>query len=189
MAWIFRTVFHGIAFQTDGAIERLKLRREHGLELFAGGEGTVTTWYRLGLMIMSTKVDFRRCEYRLGPVPRFTTVIQGPLCTIVRRWGFRILQFILSIRPARLHVNVEFRFYASQPWFHKIGSMKAVQDFSAEALRDDEWVFSGQSFTDKLWMTSDGKVRTGDVEAAQQENLWGVGFFHRDSKDSFMACS
>ena len=65
--------------------------------------------------------------------------------------------------------------------------MKAIQDFSAQALRDDEWVFSGQSFTDPLWMTADGKLRTGEVPADQSENLWGVGFFNKVSKDSFIA--
>jgi metal-sulfur cluster biosynthetic enzyme len=65
--------------------------------------------------------------------------------------------------------------------------MKAVQTFEAEALRDDEWVFSGQSFTDSLWMGRDGKLKSGEVPGDQQEDLWGVGFYNKDSKDSFMA--
>ncbi len=46
--------------------------------------------------------------------------------------------------------------------------MKAVQDFTAEALRDDEWVFSGQSFTDKLWMDKSGKLQFEDVPTEHQ---------------------
>ena len=65
--------------------------------------------------------------------------------------------------------------------------MQAVKSFEAEALRDDEWVFSGNSFTDKVWMGPDGKLRTGEVDPTHQDNLSGVGFFNRESQDSFIA--
>jgi metal-sulfur cluster biosynthetic enzyme len=114
-------------------------------------------------------------------------VIKGPLCTIVRRWGFPYSPVHPVYSPARLNIYVEYRFYSGLPWFHKFGSMKAVQSFKPAALRDDEWVFSGQSFTDKLWMGRDGKLRSGDVDPSKRNDLWGVGFFHKESKDSFMA--
>ena len=62
-----------------------------------------------------------------------------------------------------------------------------MQDFRAEALRDDEWVFSGQSFTNSLWVDRDGKVQTSDVPGDKQDDLHGVGFYHKDSQDSFVA--
>ena len=65
--------------------------------------------------------------------------------------------------------------------------MTAVQDFRAEALRDDEWVFSGQSFTNSLWVDRDGKVQTSEVPGDKQDDLHGVGFYHKDSQDSFVA--
>jgi metal-sulfur cluster biosynthetic enzyme len=89
--------------------------------------------------------------------------------------------------PSRLHIDVEYRFYAGLPWFHKSSSMHAVKDLEAEALRDDEWVFSGQSFTDMVWMGSDGKLQIGEVDATHKDDLWAVGFFHRQTKDSFIA--
>ena len=89
--------------------------------------------------------------------------------------------------PSRLNIDVEYRFYAGLPWFHKTGRMTAVKDFEAEAMRDDEWVFSGHSFTDSVWMGADGKLRTGEVDKEHQDNLWGVGFFNKESKDSFIA--
>jgi metal-sulfur cluster biosynthetic enzyme len=170
-----------------GQLERLKLRREHGLELYAGGEGHGEP---PGIDWAHDYVDeggFQKMRISLWEKCPDYEVIQGPLCTIVRRWGFPHSPIHPIFTPSRLHVNVEYRFYSSQPWFHKIGAMKAVQDFSAEALRDDEWVFSGQPFTDQLWMTSDGKLRVGEVDADQQEKLWGVGFFNQQSKDSFIA--
>ena len=56
-----------------------------------------------------------------------------------------------------------------------------------DALRDDEWVFSGQSFTDILWMGADGKMRTGMPETAQKDNIWAIGFCNTTSRDSFVA--
>lgn len=170
-----------------GQLERLVLRREHGLELFSGGEGHGEP---PGIDWAHDYVDedgFQKLRISLWDRCPDYEVIRGPLCTIVRRWGFPYSPVHPIYSPSRLKVDIEYRFYTGLPWFHKIGSMKAIQDFSAQALRDDEWVFSGQSFTDKLWMTADGKLHTGDVPTQQSENLWGGGFFNKVSRDSFMA--
>ena len=57
--------------------------------------------------------------------------------------------------------------------------MQVIKDIEITYLRDDEWVFSGMSFTDIVWMGSDGKLRTGPVDTGEAENLWAVGFFNR----------
>ena len=170
-----------------GQLERLTLRREHGLELFSGGQGHGEP---PGIDWAHDYVDsgnFQKLRISLWETCPDYEVIRGPLCTIVRRWGFPRSPVHPISTPARLKIEVEYRFYSSLPWFHKTGSMKAVQSFEAAALRDDEWVFSGQSFTDKMWMGRDGKLRLGDVAPDQQEDLWGVGFFNKESRDSFMA--
>src|SRR6185437_10977827 len=114
-------------------------------------------------------------------------VVRGPLATIVRRWGFPHSPVHPVFSPSRLNIDVEYRFYAGLPWFHKSGTMQAIKDFEAVALRDDEWVFSGYSFTDILWMGSDGKLRSDPVDPAQQNNLWAVGLANPQSRDSFIA--
>jgi len=170
-----------------GQVERLILRREHGLELFSGGEGHGEP---PGIDWAHDYVDagnFQKLRITLWDTCPDYEVVRGPLCTIVRRWGFPYSPVHPVYSPARLHIFVEYRFYSGLPWFHKVGSMKAVKSFEAAALRDDEWVFSGQSFTDKLWMGRDGQLHIGEVDPNQQDDLWGVGFFNRDSKDSFMA--
>ena len=170
-----------------GQLERLTLRREHGLELFSGGQGHGEP---PGIDWAHDYVDeggFQKLRLSLWDTCPDYEVIRGPICTIVRRWGFPYSPVHPVYSPSRLKIYVEYRFYTGVPWFHKFGSMKAVQSFQAEALRDDEWVFSGQSFTDKLWMGQDGKLQTGDVDPKQSDDLWGVGFFHQESKDAFMA--
>ena len=62
-----------------------------------------------------------------------------------------------------------------------------IQDVDIEAVRDDEWVFSGYSFTDTLWFDAAGKLHEGDVPKARPEGLWGVGFHNRTSHDAFVA--
>jgi metal-sulfur cluster biosynthetic enzyme len=114
-------------------------------------------------------------------------VVRGPLCTIVRRWGFPYSAVHPVFSPSRLHVDVEYRFYAGLPWFHKSSVMRAVKELEVEALRDDEWVFTGQPFTDIVWMGSDGRLQIGPVEPAHQDQLWAVGFFHRETSDAFVA--
>ena len=170
-----------------GQLERLKIKREHGLELFAGGEGhgeppgidwahdyvASDRFQKLRITLWETCPDYE--------------VVRGPLATIVRRWGFPHSPVHPVFSPSRLNVDVEYRFYAGLPWFHKSGTMQAIKDFEAPALRDDEWVFSGQSFTEILWMGADGKLRTGPVDPAQRDNLWAVGFANPQSKDSFVA--
>jgi len=184
---ISNAFFKASLSRQTGQLERFTLRREHGLELFSGGEGHGEA---PGIDWAHDYVDtgfFQKLRISLWDTCPDYEVIRGPLCTIVRRWGFPHSPVHPVYSPARLKIDVEYRFYAGLPWFHKVGSMTAVQNFRAEALRDDEWVFSGQSFTDPLWMDHNGKLQIGDVPGDQQENIHGVGFFHRDSKDSFIS--
>lgn len=170
-----------------GQIERLVFKREHGLELFAGGEGHGEP---PGIDWAHDYVgsgNFQKFRITLWDTCPDYEVIRGPLVTIVRRWGFPYSPVHPIFTPSRLHVFVEYRFFAGLPWFLKSGRMEALKEFEADALRDDEWVFSGQSFTDSVWMGADGKLRTGPVNDAQKDNLWAVGFFHREARDAFIA--
>ena len=65
--------------------------------------------------------------------------------------------------------------------------MTAVKDVEIEALRDDEWVFSGQSFKDLLWMGPDGKLHTGALDPKFENDVWAIGFYNDESQDSFAA--
>ncbi|MBL8818532.1 MAG: DUF59 domain-containing protein [Planctomyces sp.] len=170
-----------------GQLERITLRREHGLELFSGGEGHGEP---PGIDWAHDYVDtgsFQKLRISLWETCPDFEIIRGPICTIVRRWGFPHSPVHPIYTPSRLKVSVEYRFYTGLPWFQKTGTMTAVKNFRAEALRDDEWVFSGQSFTDSVWMNRDGKLLIGDVPAESQKDIHGVGFFHRQSKDSFIS--
>jgi metal-sulfur cluster biosynthetic enzyme len=38
-----------------------------------------------------------------------------------------------------------------------------------------------------VWMGPEGKLHIGELDPSHQDNLWGVGFFNRESKDAFIA--
>jgi metal-sulfur cluster biosynthetic enzyme len=178
-------VYTAILSRQTGQLERLVLKREHGLELFSGGQGHGEP---PGIDWAHDYVDadnFQKLRISLWESCPDYEVVRGPVCTIVRRWGFPHSPVHPLFTPSRLNIYVEYRFYAGLPWFHKFGSMQAVKEFEAAALRDDEWVFSGQSFTDTAWMGADGKVRLGEVDISSREDLWGVGFVNRQTHDSF----
>lgn len=170
-----------------GQLERMTIKREHGLELFAGGEGHGEPPGIDWAHDYAAADHFQKLRITLWETCPDYEVVRGPLATIVRRWGFPHSPVHPVFSPSRLHVDIEYRFYAGLPWFHKSGRMQAIKEFEASALRDDEWVFSGQSFTEILWMGPDGKLRTGNVDPALRDNLWAVGFANPDSKDSFVA--
>ncbi|MBI2502571.1 MAG: DUF59 domain-containing protein [Candidatus Latescibacteria bacterium] len=170
-----------------GQLERLVYRRPPGLELFAGGEGhgepPHIDWAHDYLADQKFQ-KFRVTNW--GACPNWE-VSRGPLCVKVRRWGFPHSPAHPLFTPSRMHIDVEYTFYARQPFFLKDGSMEMVKDFDIDYLRDDEWVFSGYSFTDALWMDREGRLHEGEVAAGHSDELWGVGFFNRHSKDAFIA--
>ncbi|HET7768455.1 MAG TPA: metal-sulfur cluster assembly factor, partial [Chloroflexota bacterium] len=170
-----------------GQLERLRYKRAHGLELFAGGEGHGEPPHIDWAHDYLASNKFQKFRVTNWNRVRSYEVVRGPVCTIVRRWGFPHSPLHPVFTAARMLVDVSYVFYAGAPYFLKEGTMRAVQDFELNYLRDDEWVFSGYAFTDLLWMDEAGKAHEGPVPKDQAERMWGVGFFHRQSGDAFFS--
>ncbi len=170
-----------------GQLERLRYRRGHGLELFAGGEGhgepPHIDWAH-DYLAADRFQKFRVTNWDACPNME---VIRGPVVTIVRRWGFPHSPLHPMFPASRMFVEVRYLFYAGVPYFLKDGRMEATRDFSLNYLRDDEWVFSGYAFTDQVWVDEDGVAHEGAVPSEHADRMWGVGFFHRDSQDAFVS--
>jgi metal-sulfur cluster biosynthetic enzyme len=170
-----------------GQLERLVYKRGHGLELFSGGKGhgepPTIDW-------SNDYVDeghFQKLRIRNWSEVPNCEVVRGPLCVQVRRWGFPTSPLHPIYTPSRLHIDQTYTFFAGADYFLKEGVMEAVKDLPIAALRDDEWVLSGYSFTDRVWIDAEGSLHEGPVGPGQGQNLWGVGFFHRHSRDAFIA--
>lgn len=170
-----------------GQLERLISKRQHGLELYAGGKGhgepPTIDWAHDYV----EEGGYQKLRIKGWDHCRNFEVVRGPVCTRVRRWGFPLSPIHPVIAPSRMHIDVTYSFWAGLPTFFKESTMEALVDFGIEAMRDDEWVLSGYSFTRSLWMDAAGKLHDGPVPPEQQENLWGVGFANDTSRDAFMA--
>jgi metal-sulfur cluster biosynthetic enzyme len=177
--------FTAILSKQTGQLARMILKREHGLEIYSGGQGhgepAGIDWahdYVSDDGIQKMRISL------WDECPDFE-VVKGPICIIIRRWGFPYSPVHPLFSPARMIMDIEYRFYAGLPYFHKFGHMTAIKQFSPAALRDDEWVITGQSFNEMLWMGPDEKLKMGEVSKESAEKLWGIGFFNKDTKDSF----
>lgn len=170
-----------------GQLERLSLKHGFGLELVAGGEGhgepPCIDWAH----DYAASGHFQKFRITLWDTCPDFEIVRGPVATLVRRWGFPHAPLHPLHSAARLHVDVEYRFYANLPWFHKLGTMKALKSFEASALRDDEWVFTGQPFTNIVWMGPNGELQHGPPPPNARDNLWAVGFVNPQTHDSFIA--
>ena len=169
-----------------GQLERMLIKREHGVELYAGGPGHGETpcidWshdYVAEDFFMKVRIQY------WGECPDYE-IIRGPICTIVRRWGFPHSALHPIYNPSRLNINIEYRFYSGLPYFYKFGKMKAIKQFVIQTMRDDEWVFTGQPFTGSIWIGADEKVKFGEVDKANKHSVKGFGYYNKDSKDSFV---
>ena len=163
--------FRGRLSPQMGQLERLTYKREHGLELFAGGEGHGEPPGIDWAHDYVTSGNFQKLRVTNGPTVSDYEVHRGPLSLTVRRWGFPYSTVHPLFSPARLNFFVEYRFYAGTSWFMKVGTIEAIQDVEIGYMRDDEWVFSGMSFTDPVWMGPDGKLQIGEVPPGKGEDL------------------
>src|SRR5690606_25113717 len=169
-----------------GQIESIVLKRERGLELYSGGEGHGEP----------AGIDWAHDYVGQGHFQKFRTtlwdecpdfeIIHGPVCTIVRRWGFPYSPVHPIFSPSRVNMAIEYRFYSGVPYFQKSSKITALKELIVDNLRDEEWVITGQAFTDMLWVDAEGKVNLGEVDARSKDNLWGVGLYHKDTMDSFI---
>ena len=150
-----------------GQLDRLIFRREHGLELYAGGKGhgepPCIDWAHDYV----DQGSFQKLRMRnWAACPNFE-VEAGPLADPGSPLG-------LPAQPGASRVHAEphpyrpdLQLLCRPPVFLKEGRMDVVQDVDVEAMRDDEWVFSGYSFTDTLWIDRAGKLHEGPVPAAE----------------------
>jgi metal-sulfur cluster biosynthetic enzyme len=169
-----------------GQIESLFYKRLRGLELYSGGEGhgepPGIDWSHDYI----AQGYFQKLRTTLWDECPDYEIIRGPVCTIVRRWGFPYSPLHPLFSPSRINMYIEYRFYSGLPYFIKSSKFTTLKELIVDNLRDDEWVLTGQAFTHSLWIGEDGKVNFGAVKPGQENNLWGVGLYDKENTDAFI---
>lgn len=157
-----------------------------GLQLYAGGDGHGESPHIDWAHDYAAADQFQKFRVTHWARSPNVEIHRGPLCVQVRRWGFPHSPAHPLFTPSRLHMDVTYTFHAGLPWFIKESRMTVLQDFDG-TIRDDEWVFTGQPFTDSLWMDRDGRLHEGAIAAGHEQHIWGLGFYHHQTRDAFIS--
>ena len=133
--------------------------------------------------------DFRnQLRYRMTnwPKPPHYQVVQGPLCTMVRRWGYPVCPTHPARDQAVVQLDVTYIFYKDLPYFTMESRLQVEAATDILVVRNDEWLFR-QAFTHSLWMAENGAIEENLAakEVTFLENPALVGFTNTTSGDAF----
>ena len=130
----------------------------------------------------SNQLRFRMTNW---PEPPNYEVVKGPICTIVRRWGYPVTPIYPALPQSAVSIEVTYVFYSGLPYFTMATRLDVEQEVDIEVVRFDQWLFDN-AFTHALSM-----VEGGDVEISEeafwfaQSNPALLGFVNEHLKDAF----
>lgn len=78
--------------------------------------------------------------------PRYT-VEQGPLCVVVRRWGYPSCPFSPAREQNAASIDVTYTFFASKPHFLVENAIRVEQPVDMLGVRNDQFVFFASAET------------------------------------------
>ena len=118
------------------------------------------------------------------PEPPNCTVTRGPLCTVVKRWGYPVTPIYPALPQTAVSIEVVYTFYSGLPYFTMSTRFDVEEEVDISCVRNDQWLF-GEAFTDTYSMMEDGELEVHHESAPFSANPALVGFFNEPSKDGF----
>jgi len=153
------------------------------LEITLDGEDSCIHW----------NPDFKdklRFRITLWPEPPHYTVVKGPICTIVKRWGYPIATIYPALPQTAVMIEVTYIFYSGLPYFTMESRIKVEEEVDIKAITNDQWLFP--TFTHAIFMMEGGPVEISQVEGSQaadwirfEKNPALVGFYNKTTGDGF----
>ena len=131
--------------------------------------------------------DFmNQLRYRVTnwPEPPNYTVTRGPLCTIVKRWGYPVAPIYPAIPQTAVSIEVTYIFYSGLPYFIMSTRFDVEEEVDVSTVRNDQWLLGGV-FTHMHSMMEGGEVEDHPEGTGFDQNPALVGFSNEDSKDAF----
>ena len=133
--------------------------------------------------------DFRnQLRYRMTnwpEVPHYR-VVEGPICTVVERWGYPVCPTHPARAQQAVRLEVTYAFYRGLPYFTMESRLRVEAEADVLVVRNDEWLFR-QAFTHSLRMAEGEEIMEAPADEAVsfEQNPALVGFFNEGSGDAF----
>ena len=118
------------------------------------------------------------------PEPPNYEVVRGPLCTIVKRWGYPVSPLYPALPQTAVTIAVTYTFYQGLPYLTMESRLDVEEEVDIGWVRNDEWLF-GSAFTHCLSMVEGGEVEVYDERRAFEENPAFVGLVNEKTQDAF----
>jgi len=134
-----------------------------------------------------------RFRITLWPEPPHYTVVKGPICTIVKRWGYPVAAIYPALPQTAVMIEVTYVFYSDLPYFTIESHVNVEKEVDIQTVRNDEWLFIEPTFTHAISMMEGGPVEISPHEGSQAEwisfeqNPALVGFYNRSNGDGFVS--
>ena len=72
------------------------------------------------------------------PEPPNYEVVKGPICTIVRRWGYPVTPIYPALPQSAVSIEVTYVFYSGLPYFTVATRLDVEQEVDIEVVRFDQ---------------------------------------------------
>ena len=113
------------------------------------------------------------------------SVLRGPVCLRLRRWGHPILALGPGVgRWHQVTATVTYTFFAASPYFLMESRLDVLEEAHFRDCRNDEWVGMIPALPETAWMTRDGTIGYGPKSWRRQDPAW-MTYFNRTTGDGF----
>jgi metal-sulfur cluster biosynthetic enzyme len=119
------------------------------------------------------------------PEPPHYSVVRGPICLRLKRWGHPILALGPDVGGAqKVMASVTYTFYASVPYILMESRLEVLEDVRFGNCRNDEWLGMGGTMPEIAWMTKGGEIGFGAKHWARQNPAW-MTYYNKENGDGF----
>ncbi|MFA6470873.1 MAG: iron-sulfur cluster assembly protein, partial [Candidatus Latescibacterota bacterium] len=119
-----------------------------------------------------------RLRFRITMWPKVPnyTVEKGPICTIIKRWGYPVVPMYPAMPQTDVTIEVTYVFYSSLPYFTMESRIKVEKEFDMTIVRNAQWDFGG--FTNMISMIDGGAIvvhqkQSGNVPLDKNQAIMG----------------
>ena len=119
--------------------------------------------------------------------PPHYSVVRGPICILINRWGNPTLALGPSVGQTRkVVISVSYAFFASVPYILMESRIDVLEDVRFSDCRNDEWL--GIGMPEIAWMMKSGEIGFSTYAKgkswSRQDPAW-MTYFNRDTADGF----